>query len=98
MGNRLMACALTQRRNHGPRLENPGFSACHGVFRARRTVFLRHATGHGLDQQNADLGANTTLDRFLTTLSFARTIRRAPSSRSQQSLWRDIWRQLAIFV
>jgi hypothetical protein len=35
--------------NHGPHLENPRFSACHGVFRARRTVFLRHATYHRLD-------------------------------------------------
>src|SRR6266853_2562791 len=76
-GNRLMACALTQRRNHGPYLENPGFRACHGVFRARRTVFLRHATCRPLDEQTADPGANTTLGRLLATLSVARAFRRA---------------------
>src|SRR3982074_3211749 len=77
MGNRLMAGALTQRRNHGPYLENLHFSACHAVFRARRTVFLRHATYQRLDEQNAVLRANSTLGRFLTTLSFARAFRRA---------------------
>src|SRR5216683_5806710 len=76
-GNRSMTYALTQRRNHGPYLENPRFGACHGVFRARRTVFLRHAARRCLDEQTADPGANTTLGRFLATLSVARAFRRA---------------------
>ena len=76
-GNGLGASGLIQRRMHGPHLENPGFGACHGIFRARRIVFVRDATDHRVDQQKADIRTNAGLDRLLAALSLAGAFCRA---------------------
>jgi hypothetical protein len=53
-------------------MESPAVCGRHGIFRAGRTVFARHAAFRCLARQDAGIRAATALDRFLATLSFAR--------------------------
>lgn len=53
-----MSSALTQRRSHGPLLEDGSFRRCHSLFRGGRSVILRDAADHCMDRQKESFQAN----------------------------------------